>query len=99
MKRILFLILVFAAGRYVVRQLMQEEQRDRLARLPATMMERCMEMMPEDSPPVVMMSSLRRMQEQNEELVTLMRELNERFQVLLREQNDLLRERLPAQQP
>ena len=87
MKKILFLVLLSLAGRFIVQQLLQEEQRERLARLPATMMERGMAMMPEDSPPMVMMSSLRRMQEQNEQLVAL-----------AREQNDLLRERLPAQE-
>ena len=45
-----------------------------------------MELMPEDSPPKVMTSGIQRMQEQNEELLAL-----------LREQNDLLRERLPAE--
>ena len=42
-------------------------------------------MMPENSPPKVFMSSLRRMQEQNDQLAAL-----------VREQNDLLRERLPS---
>ena len=85
MKRILFLMLIFFAGRYAIRSLLEDERRERLVRLPATMMERFMEMMPEDSPPMVVMSSLRRMQEQNEEIA-----------VLLREQNALLRTRLPA---
>jgi hypothetical protein len=57
-----------------VRSLLKEERRERLARLPATMMEKCMEMMPEDSPPVVMMSGLRRIQEQNDDLLALLRE-------------------------
>ena len=74
MKKILFLALIFLAGRFVVRQLLQDEQRERLAHLPATMMEKCMEMMPEDSPPKVMMSSLRRLQEQNEQILSLLRE-------------------------
>lgn len=58
----------------VVRSLLNEERRERLARVPATMMERGMEMMPENSPPVVMMSGLRRIQEQNDELLALLRE-------------------------
>ena len=97
MRKILFLMLILVAARYVVREVLQDDQRERLAHLPTTMMERGMAMMPEDSPPKVVMSSLQRLQEQNEQQITLMRELNERFQVLLREQNDLLRERLPAQ--
>ena len=81
MKKILFLVVLSLAGSLVV------QQRQRLAQLPTNMMERGMAMMPEDSPPMVMMSSLRRMQEQNEQLVAL-----------VREQNDLLRERLPTQE-
>ena len=46
---------------------------------------RMMERMPADSPPKVMTSGIRHLQEQNEELLTL-----------LREQNELLRERAPA---
>ena len=65
------LLLVFVNA---VRSLLNEERREQLARLPATMMERGMEMMPEDSPPMVMMSGLRRMQEQNDELIALLRE-------------------------
>ena len=57
-----------------VRSLLTEERRERLARLPATMMERGMEMMPEGSPPVVMMSGLRRIQEQNDEPLAVLRE-------------------------
>ena len=45
-----------------------------------------MESLPEDSPPKVVVSGIRRMQEQNDELLAL-----------LREQNDLLRERLPVE--
>lgn len=45
-----------------------------------------MDALPEDSPPKVMTSGIRRMQEQNDELVTLLREQNK----LLRKQNDLL---------
>ncbi len=85
MRKILFLALIFVAGRYLVQQLLGEEQRERLARLPATMMERCMEAMPEALPPRAMMSGLGRIQEQNEEILSL-----------LREQNEILRERLPA---
>ena len=73
MKKLL-LVAVLLVSVYAVRSLLKEERRERLARLPATMMEKCMEMMPEESPPVVMMSSLRRMQEQNDELLALLRE-------------------------
>ena len=85
MKKLLVLVAIMLGGAYAVRSLLADERRERLARLPATLMERCMEMMPEDSPPMVMMSSLRRLQEQNEELLALQRE-----------QNELLRERLGA---
>lgn len=85
MKKLLVLVVIMLGGAYAVRSLLTDERRERLARLPATMMEQCMQMMPEDSPPMVMMSSLRRIQEQNEELLALQRE-----------QNELLRERLGA---
>ncbi len=86
MTKLLLLITVLLGGVFAVRRLLTEEQREGLSRLPGTFMERCMEHMPEDSPPKVMTSGIRRMQEQNEELLAL-----------LREQNALLRERLPAE--
>ena len=70
----LFIVALLLISVSAVRSLLKEERRERLARLPATMMEKCMEMMPEDSPPVVMMSGLRRIQEQNDELLALLRE-------------------------
>ncbi len=56
------------------RRLVNVDRRERLAKLPATMVEKCMEMMPEGSPPVVKMSGLRRIQEQNDELLAILRE-------------------------
>ena len=84
MKSVLLLIAILVGGAIAVRRLLPAERREGLSRLPGTFMERCMEQMPEDSPPKVLLSSLRRMREQNEEVLAL-----------LREQNDLLRERLP----
>ncbi len=86
MKRLLLLIAILFGGTIVIRRLFTAERREGLSRLPATFMERCMEHMPEDSPPKAMMSGLRRIQEQNEELVAL-----------VREQNDLLRKGLAAE--
>ena len=85
MKKLLVRVAILLGVAYAIRGLLGSEPRERLAQLPATMMERCMAMMPEDSPPMVMMSCLRRLQEQNEELIALQRE-----------QNELLRERLRA---
>ena len=87
MKKLLLLVAILLGGAYAIRGLLADERRERLVRLPATLMERCMAMMPEDSPPMVMMSGLRRLQEQNEELIALQRE-----------QNELLRERLRVQE-
>ena len=70
MRRIVFLLFILAAGRVAIRELLQGERRERLAHLPVTMME----MLPEDSPPKVMMSGLQRIQEQNEEILALLRE-------------------------
>ena len=86
MRRVMLLTAIVFGGVFVARRLLTAERREGLSRLPATMMERCMELMPEDSPPKVMTSSLRRMQEQNEEILAL-----------LREQNDLLRQQLPVE--
>ena len=86
MRRVLLLTAIMFGSALVVRRLLTAERREGLSHLPGTFMERCMELMPEDSPPKVMMSGIRRMQDQNEELLAL-----------LREQNDLLRERLPAE--
>ena len=74
MKKKLIMVAFLVIFVSAVRSLLKEERRERLARLPATMMERGMAMMPEDSPPVVMMSGLRHLQEQNDELLALLRE-------------------------
>ena len=87
MRKLLILVAILLGGAYAARGLLGGERGERLARLPATMMERCMEMMPEDSPPMVMMSSLRQLQEQSDELLAL-----------LREQGELLRKRLRVQE-
>ena len=74
MKKKLFMVAVLLIFVSAIRSLLKEERRDQRARLPSTMMERGMAMMPEDSPPVVMMSGLRHLQEQNDELLALLRE-------------------------
>ena len=93
MKKVLLLMAILLGGVIAVRCLLPAEGRAGLSGLPAAMMgrmgrmvEACMEHMPDEAPPKVMMSGMRRMQEQNEQLI-----------VLLREQNDLLRERLPVE--
>jgi hypothetical protein len=94
MKRLVFLIAAIAGGMIAVRRLVTPERREKVSQLPTAMggrmmerMTRMMEEMPEDAPPKVLMTSLRRIQEQNDELLAL-----------VREQNDLLRERLAAEQ-
>ena len=90
MKKLLFLIAITLGTAAAVRRLLPSERRtqlrESLAQMPATMMERCMESMPEDSPPKVMMSAMRRFEEQNDELLALLREQNK----LLRKQTDIL---------
>jgi hypothetical protein len=90
MKKLLFLIAIALGTAAAVRRLVPPERRaqlrESLAEMPATMMERCMESMPEDSPPKVMVSSMRRYEEQNDELVGLIREQNK----LLKKQTDIL---------
>ncbi len=90
MKKLLFLMAVVLGTAVFVRRLVRSERRtelrESLAQMPMTMMERCMEIMPEDSPPKVMMSAMRRFEEQNDELVGLIREQNK----LLKKQTDIL---------
>ena len=90
MKKLFFLIAVVLGTAVVVRRLVPSERRtqlrESLAQMPITMMERCMEMMPEDSPPKVMVSSMRRFEEQMDELVGLIRQQNK----FLKKQTDIL---------
>lgn len=90
MKELLFVTAIALGTVVAVRRLVPAERRtqlrESLAQVPATMVERCMESMPEDSPPKVMLSSMRRFEEQNDELLRLAREQNK----LLRKQTDIL---------
>ncbi len=96
MRKLLFMAVVGIGIVALLRRALPAEQRDRwqenLSGAPGAMMERCMEMMPEDSPPKVMMSTMRRIEEQNDKLATLIRTQNK----LLRKQNDLLKAVAPA---
>ena len=85
MKKLLFLMAVVLSTAVVVRRLVPSERRtqlrESLTQMPMTMMERRMESMPEDSPPKVLMSTMRRFEEQNK---------------LLRKQNNILQEATSA---
>ena len=72
MKLMLLLTAVVLGIAYAVRTLLQGERREQIAHLPMTMMERCMEMMPDDAPPKALMSGVARIQEQNEHIITLL---------------------------
>ena len=93
MKRVLLLAILLGGAIAVLRLLpggLGERLSQRRERMMGRMGERfstMMEHLPDESPPKVFMSGIRRMQEQNEQLLAL-----------LREQNDLLRERLPVQE-
>ena len=99
MKKLLILTTIVLGTAVAVRRLVPAERRaqlwDSLVQMPATMMERCMEAMPDDSPPKVMTSTMRRFEEQNDELVALLRERNK----LLRKQNDILQAAASAAEP
>ena len=58
MKRILLLTAVVIGVVYAVRSLLGGDRREQIAHLPMTMMERCMEMMPDDAPPKALMSGV-----------------------------------------
>ena len=99
MMKLLFLMAIVLGSAVAVRRLVPAERRtelrESLAKMPMTMMERGMEIMPEDSPPKVMMSAMRRFEEQNDELVGLIREQNK----LLRKQTDILQAAASAGEP
>ena len=90
MKKLFLMVAVVVGIAAVVRRLVPAERRaefqESLAQAPGAMMEHCMDMMPEDSPPKVMVSSFRRFEEQNDELVRLLRSQNR----LLKKQNTIL---------
>lgn len=96
MRKLLFIVVVAIGIVALLRRALPAEQRVRwqenISGVPGAMMERGMEMIPEDSPPRVMMSTMRRIEEQNDKLATLIRTQNK----LLRKQNDLLKAAAPA---
>ena len=91
MRKLLLMVAIGIGAVALLRRVLPAEQRahlqENLSRVPGAMMEHCMEMMPEDSPPKVMMSSMRRIEEQNDELARLLRAQNK----LLKKQNDMLK--------
>ncbi len=86
MRKLLLMAFLIGGAMAVLRR-MPGEGRGSLSELPGALCGRMMERMPDDFPPKFIMSALRRIQEQNEQLLAL-----------LREQNNLLRERLPVQE-
>ena len=96
MRKLLLMVVIGIGIVALLRRVLPAEQRVRLqenlSSVPGVVMERGMEMIPEDSPPRVMMSTMRRIEEQNDKLATLIRTQNK----LLRKQNDLLKAAAPA---
>ena len=90
MRKLLLMVVIGIGIVALLRRVLPAEQRVRLqenlSSVPGVVMERGMEMMPEASPPKVMMSAMRRFEEQNDEVARLLRAQNK----LLRKQNDLL---------
>ena len=82
MSRFLLTITIASAALFMGYQLGSQgrPQRAGFAAMRRKMMKRMMDAMPEDSPPKLVMSILPRLQEQNDQIL-----------VLLKEQNDLLR--------
>ncbi len=96
MRKLLFIVAVGIGIAALLRRVLPAEQRVRLqenlSSVPGAVMERGVKMMPEDSPPKVMMSAMRRFEEQNDEVARLLRAQNK----LLRKQNDLLKAAAPT---
>ena len=84
MGRFLLTVTIAGAALFVGYRLLapRRPQRAGFAAMRRKMMKRMMDAMPEDSPPKLIMSILPRLQEQNDQIL-----------VLLKEQNDLLRQR------
>ena len=74
MTRVVLLTAVMFGGAIAVIRRLPAEQREDIARLPAVVMGWMMEHMPDECPPKIMMSGVRRIQEQNEQLLALLRE-------------------------
>ena len=72
MKRLLLLLIIVGCAMAILRR-ESAEQRQRLASLPGSMMGRMMEHMPDDLPPKAFMSSLQRIEEQNEQIIARLR--------------------------
>ncbi len=82
MKRLLLVSGILVGGA-VASRILSEKQREPLSRFAAKMRERVrshmgrmMEEMPEDSPPRLVMSTLPRLAEQNDQILALLREQN-----------------------
>ena len=90
MRRLFFMVGVLIGVTVAVHRVVPAERRaefqEHLGHGAGAMMERGMGMLPEDSPPKAMMSWFRRLEEQNDELVRLLRSQNR----LLRKQNTIL---------
>jgi hypothetical protein len=82
MSRLLLTIAIAGAGLFVGHLLAESRpQRGGFAAMRQKMMKRMMDAMPEDSPPKLVMSILPRLQEQNDQILAL-----------IKEQTDLLRQ-------
>ena len=96
MRKLLLMVVIGIGIVALLRRVLPAEQRVRLqenlSSVPGVVMERGMEMMPEASPPKVMMSTMRRIEEQNDKLARLLRAQNK----LLRKQNDILKAAAPT---
>jgi hypothetical protein len=85
MSRFLLTIAVTATALFVGHRLLAQSrsQRAGFAAIKRKMMKRMMDAMPEDSPPRLVMSILPRLQEQNDQILALLKEQTE----LLRQQS------------
>ena len=96
MRKLLLIAVVGIGILALLRRALPADQRVRweenLSGVPGAMMERGINIIPEDSPPRVMMSTMRRIEEQNDKLAKLVRAQNK----LLRKQSDLLKAAAPV---
>jgi len=78
MKRLPLTVVIAGAAFFLGQELARNRpQRDGFAALRRKMMKRMMDAMPEDSPPKLVMSILPRLQEQNDQVLVMLKEQNE----------------------
>jgi hypothetical protein len=76
-KPVLLALVVLGGVAVAASTIVTPARRSRFSRMPEAMMRRCLEHMPEDLPPKAITSGVRQIQQQNDEILALLREQKE----------------------